>query len=128
MKREIKFRGWDSLNKVMMLPKDIINLTGDTSKEVDTYLTLMQFTGLFDKNNTPIYEGDIIFSSYSKLKSEIKFGEFLLQDESCNDYAIGFYFHSNKPDLAFGKDIHGTTDGYEVIGNIYEQPELLNQK
>ena len=74
---------------------------------------VMQFTGLHDKNGKEIYEGDILYENCigGDDKGQVVFmdGSFdLLSD----DGAIGL-----GPQIIYGK--------YEVIGNIYENPELL---
>jgi hypothetical protein len=77
----------------------------------DTGYKLMQFTGLKDKNGKEIYEGDIIKSEEPEWWSEghtqqITVADIAALPTQCGDWSI---------------DI----DYYEVIGNIYENPDLL---
>ena len=82
----------------------------------DESLVFMQFTGLLDKNGKEIYEGDIVETPHKlmkKYKWQVIFhkGAFVLSD------GIGFrHFYSQK-----------YTQKYGVIGNIYENPELLKK-
>jgi uncharacterized phage protein (TIGR01671 family) len=129
MVREIKFRVWDKTNKRMGL---IINidyfheLSGillyrlfyyDLDEDVEDWANncitgdegiLMQYTGLKDKNGKEIYEGDLMTHPDFKVKDvgSVTFlkGCFLLSGWDCvrTDFSKG-----------------------EVIGNIYENPELL---
>ena len=73
--------------------------------------TLCQFTGLTDKNGKKIFEGDIVASQWSR--GVVCYGEF---NCSCCDGIYGWYFD--------GADIR-EYDMYEVIGNIHDNPELL---
>ena len=134
MSREIKYRAWLKEEKKMVnvetidfSEKSIQHL--EKNEIIDAYLLrttfledidLMQYTGLKDKNGKEIYEGDILkynFPYDGRLKhiSLVKFVE---------------------TEASFGiKDIYGneiplyriTANNYfEVVGNIYENPELLN--
>lgn len=69
----------------------------------------LQFTGLTDKNGKEIYEGDIIESDYDK---KVRF-EVL--------YKLGGFW-CQKGGISFPLSIYE----FEVIGNIYENPEILN--
>jgi len=73
-----------------------------------------QFTGLTDKNGKEIYEGDILLTS-GKLKSAIVF------------YEAGFYLecHRYNGDLWYMPLNYGMLQNKEIIGNIYENPELI---
>lgn len=136
--REIKFRFWYKKEN-RWLDNVRIDNNGDiypidSNGEEDSTIDCLQveksqFTGLHDKNGKEIYEGDILTSTFGKgLPSQIKFGEF-------HDYVeidfneitfVGFYFHEQTGETtAFGKSIYGNTECFEIVGNIYESPELL---
>lgn len=115
--REIKFRAWDRFNKQMRTDmrsnkfKHLFNLAIEYGSDfLDGHL--MQYTGLKDKNGAEIYEGDIVKAKgeYPAI-IEFSFGSFCINH-------IGFAGKwTSIRDVA--------TDRYEVIGNIYENPELL---
>lgn len=110
--REIKFRAWDGRNmhKVCRLgmhgystdlwSPSIVPDTRTTAK-----LTFMQFTGLHDKNGNEIYEGDI----FGWMGGYI---EKVFWDDEISGWNI---------------DKSASQTG-EVIGNIYDNPELLEGK
>ena len=104
--RKFKFRLWNEETKSMMY-KDIMEV-GCCEFDV-----LMQYTGLKDKNDIGIYEGDILsIDNSSPNRSDIKIDEVEWYEMHCT---FGFQGYSL-----------GRQDGYyEVIGNIYENPELL---
>lgn len=87
---------------------------------------LMQFTGLLDKNGVEIYEGDIVFLYRKNEPYVISFGT----HETCEgDYysstAHGFYFKSVAEGASIKECSMPFSDPIEVIGNIYQNPELL---
>ena len=96
--------------------------------------TVGQYTGLKDKNGKEIFEGDIVQSveiPLSDCKSIVRYGIHKANDMS-NKYQcgnLGFYLEhilrSHKMDR---KDIMFFIDNCEVIGNIYENLELLEVK
>lgn len=91
----------------------------------------MQFTGLHDKNGKEIYEGDIVLSHHNNESAEIKFGVFNSRNDYGDSYENGFYFCEQKGKIDLGcalsLDINGSSEKIEVIGNIYENPELLKE-
>lgn len=108
--REIKFRVYDQINKVMYTPeldKEICNLWAIPKAQggVLSYPNgvLMQYTGLKDNNGIEIYEGDIVdFGGLGIVKYD--------EDR--------FYVDCGNVHTRVSKQ-------HKVIGNIYENPELL---
>ncbi|OJH01702.1 hypothetical protein BL313_03215 [Staphylococcus hominis] len=118
-----KFRIWDKTNKEMLeweeldLNKErgedeitIFEPTGQFAHPIFFY-DAMQSTGLKDKNGTEIYEGDIIKNSYDEIYTVKWFDAAFYLEEKYNG---GFDYH----------ELH-LEDNKKVIGNIYENPELL---
>jgi len=102
---KIKFRSWDWTNKTMDIPDNIANdIDGDVYK-------LMQFTGLLDKRGKEIYEGDII--KRSRLY-QVGFDTGCFCCDAIGDRISSFHLCR-----------YVSNEEYEVIGNIYENKELL---
>lgn len=82
--------------------------------------TVCQCTGTPDKNNKNVYEGDIV-------RRELFGGEFIIGQVVWFDIGFcGFYLKSKNSYYPIGKDEHtGKSKCDEVIGNIFDNPELL---
>lgn len=79
---------------------------------------VMQYTGLKDKNGKEIYEGDILKSSFNWISVvEYKAPNFIdrVLVQKSQKYESTHY-------------MHGEENAYEIIGNIYENPDLLDKE
>lgn len=96
--------------------------------------TIGQFTGLTDRNGVKIFEGDIIRwhdnteLSVSGQIAEVCYGEYIDADSDFDDvYSLGFYFKLFDEDKTCAT-INWLTEcknDFDIIGNIYDNPELL---
>ena len=126
MKREFKFRAWDKENR-QMIPVDMEYATGFFYSNVDQY-EIMQFTGILDKNDKEIFEGDIVkftrntgnWLMQSKPNLMTTTHEVIWNQECCN---LGLKNPGNIQKL---RELKGRYV-YEIIGNIYENQELLKK-
>ncbi|MCM3739204.1 YopX family protein [Oceanobacillus luteolus] len=124
--REIKFRAWFTDKKQMKFVAMHNVYPGNTSyfylspMPMSDYepIELMQWTGLTDKNGTGIYEGDILTDHGE---------EGPLYVEYSNEHAAFVFVDKFDP---FGVTRYTTLqisyEQFEIIGNIFEDGELLN--
>ena len=144
--REIKFRVWDVKNKRFLNSSDIaINGNGNLlitdsgwyenfENQNSSDYVIQQFTGEYDKNNKPIYEGDVVKCERPEIWLQKDFDE--------REAGIIAYFNAgfHITEKYTGQPIKGSvslikyrsvTDPYllecEVIGNIFENKELLEK-
>lgn len=124
-----KFRAWTEEGKVMYY--DVYPFKDDTlllsydeiafDEVPASDFILMQSTGLKDKSGKEIFEGDVVryeccFESYVE--------EVIYDDKHCNFGTI------DKDEKTFSFDAlisDFDVDCFEVVGNIYENPELLGE-
>jgi len=110
--REIKFRAWDIEGKyIISSTQSMATIISKELSDIPHHYKIMQYTGLKDKNGKEIYEGDIVKKENNKLY-QIKYKEFGFQ--AIDNLGQNWYL----------------TDWYkcEIIGNIYENPELLEKQ
>ena len=132
--REIKFRAWDKEQKKITVIFDIFSGAIPNITKHD----LMQYTGLKDKNGKEIYEGDIILIGDTETEPITDDGRGPTNDANhlspvifisgCFGVDIlerGDCFNKKFYSFDTVRDEVGETE-FEIIGNIYENPELLS--
>jgi uncharacterized phage protein (TIGR01671 family) len=152
MSREIKFRVWDKANNKFGHSDDYSIRgcgeylqyecqDGEHDFSYDCFssvskddLVFQQFTGLLDKNGVEIYEGDILsFLPERKGKTYVvefwpEFGYVAKHAESSGVDSNGYEFTTSHFFSAFQwEHYHNVEYQYEVVGNIFQNPELLTK-
>ena len=126
--REIKFRAWHKEKKIIgkVLGIDILHKEIYFSNEnINCYeytefkdIELMQYTGLKDMKEKEIYEGDIV-----KLRANHGIGVIKYYDEWG---AFVIEYIKPRPLAVLGMNYY--KEDIEVLGNVYENPEVLGEK
>jgi uncharacterized phage protein (TIGR01671 family) len=144
MNRTIKFRAWDNKEKRLRFPdyteinnnkksidwifgNALIDLAGNKfcgdyggQCENDRFI-FQQYTGLKDRNNKEIFEGDIVKGYKPNVQNPNFVGQIVFEEG-------GFHIKSDYYQPLWYYTVEGMTmKGFwcEVIGNIFENPELL---
>lgn len=126
MKREIKFRVWDSYLKVMHHDMHLYHeLITQLANGKDRYIPL-QFVGLKDKNGVEIYEGDMMLVQDYNSNYPIKYVVVFNDDAAFRMRYVDRFVRNEGSfyDGAISRDAY-SYKVYEVIGNIYQHPHLL---
>jgi uncharacterized phage protein (TIGR01671 family) len=139
--RDIRFRAWDKVNNKMLSHKDMLDGSWDNWPTLffaitdnDIYIP-MQFTGLHDKNGKEIYEGDILKGIFTPEPPASFHGNFPksygILVEVIFDDASFLFKNLWKGKLSRAWERKRLTDNrideIEIIGNIYENPELVGK-
>lgn len=126
MTREIKFRAWNGERKVMVYQDThtfMFNKFGFNVEQYNSYSdydglmsvsepVVMQYTGLKDKNGKEIYEGDILSMHRGQYNSQVIW--------DTDGYVADHIGNGGS------ESITTWIEDCEIVGNIYENPELLN--
>lgn len=127
--RELKFRAWDTKDKCWVYGYETLggfSLIGEVTlmgelgrpklEKLLTDILFMQYTGLKDKSGKEIYEGDILRDADL--------------DHWCVVFIDGSFWLQNPDDQSNRNTYDWLSDtgdwNHEVIGNIYENPDLIN--
>ena len=100
------------------LPAEMTNTNGISGIEID-YKTIGQYTGMLDKNGTKIFEGDII-DFFGRSDGD---GYGVVKYDA---YETEFGFEYDNIYRSLGKNFY--PENIEVVGNIYDNPELLGDE
>ena len=128
-----KFRVWDKHNQNMFANDELIiwnnNVYANDSKKLSwNYLKgwsideeyLMQSTGLFDENGVEIFEGDIVqFEEYYEVSDSLYINKGIIE------WCQGGFHVTNRDSVLMEDLLDGDSLDVTIIGNIYENPELL---
>lgn len=140
--REIRFKIWDKTRNKMLTSNcgaflltqegnAVFHQNGNNPLEAlieQIDYEVLMYTGLKDKNGTEIYEGDIVTYSVKGFKKINK--TIMTFNEEHGAYLFGIYEGVKMPcgkKTRMNKYTRKSVNNVEVIGNIYENPELLKE-
>lgn len=120
---EIKFRAWDTHEEVMNrvdyvdFVSGVIGMSNENVRDYEQPIhrvNIMQYTGLKDKDGVEIFEGDVL---YHPLQGTRKV--FYPYSDRVASYGL------REISTGFGSTLQDAHAVWQVIGNIYQNPELL---
>lgn len=130
--RELKFRAWSTHNKVMYHrvlagPGDPCSIVwSEQGKEWvqfdEACGAIMQYTELKDKHDVEVYEGDIVRAIVRGRDGAV---EEIQEVKIVDGLLVPFYLPVFYSEYYWKKRLE---DGFEIIGNVFEHPELLQGK
>ncbi|EAU00370.1 YopX family protein [Campylobacter curvus] len=130
--KEIKFRAWDVLNKKMLNWGEVFHLPAweiFPGTPEQRAFEVMQYTGLKDRNGKEIYEGDILEFRANPFDRKRDLFQVVFKDGGFRDEWNNYIGQYLPPDI---RNKQGgrvrLNEACEIIGNIYENPELLEEK
>ena len=139
---EQKFRAWDKKRKEMLRvtmmdfaewwvscrppgtladPLEYGERNSFKNEETDRHI-LMQYTGVIDKNNIPIYDGDIVTDG--EIIGEVYFHDYMGYSNKIGHLA---WYVGDRTNPLRGVALGPCEDKYtwEIMGNIHEYPDLI---
>lgn len=132
--RQIKFRFWNKETNLMEMPNE--GSYAQMGQSENDECVIMQYTGLKDKNGKEIYEGDIIIKDCYLWMEHGKpnyrgtvewiFSQWQVVAHCVNPNKRGISDGINEGINDDGVD-EGEKTEWIILGNIYENPNLLNQ-
>lgn len=123
----VKFRAYDTIYKSMSDWDSILNVDLKICFS-DPTIVMMQFVGLYDLNNTEIYEGDIL--AYPDDEEEWKNGSgermiVVFHDELAR-FGLDFYsIAGGEGYTGTFQNIHNYVSKCIIVGNIYQNEDIL---
>ena len=113
--REIKFRALTKDGFTVVAPLCVWG--------IETAYPIMQYTGLKDKNGKEIYEGDIVYAHLNDGTYKVEWGGYMIVGEFEDECCYGPYLNDGSGSM----ESAAPGDLLEVIGNVYENPELVKK-
>lgn len=121
--RELKFRAWTQTGRMMQWDELQELRIHTLFKMCQPEIKLMQFTGLKDKSGKEIYEGDIIKLFYSNWLDKTETVRWGVHGFGYGSEFVYSSFYCLEADIGASELRYAIS----VIGNTYENPELLEQ-
>lgn len=124
-----KFRAWDKFDKVMRdvtlldYNQNFVGYSYPVFMKSTMHMELMRSTGLRDMNNREIFEGDVVqFEDCSEMSDSLYVNTGIIE------WCHGGFHITNRDSVSMEDLLDGDVLEVKIIGNIFENKELLEEK